>query len=271
MLNYYYQVAPYILPYLQNRPQSLNRFPHGINGESFYQKDITGKAPAWIKTHKRYSDSNGESKEFLVCTNEGSLLYMANLGCIEMNPWHSRYQKPDNPDWSVIDLDPGTNSFDEVIETAQVVKTILDQYQITSFVKTSGSTGIHIYVPFAAKYTYDQSKQFAELIANMVHEELPLITSLERNPLKRKDKIYIDYLQNRPIQTICAPYSARPKPGATVSTPLHWDEVKKGIQISDFTINNILDRVKSEGDLFSGVMGKGIDLQKVIKQFSLSM
>ena len=125
-------------------------------------------------------------------------------------------------------------------------------------------------MPFGAKYTYDQSKQFAELIANMVHDELPLITSLERSPLKRKDKIYLDYLQNRPIQTICAPYSARPKKGATVSTPLHWDEVKKGLQMSDFTIYTILDRVKSEGDLFTPVLGKGIDLANVIKKLSLS-
>jgi bifunctional non-homologous end joining protein LigD len=254
---------------MKNRPQSLNRHPNGIDGESFYHKNMKGKIPPWLKTHRRFSDSTGVNKDFLVCTNEASLLYMANLGCIEMNPWHSRYQKPDNPDWSVIDLDPGTNSFEQVIETAQVVKSILDSCNIPSYVKTSGSTGLHIYVPFGGKYNYDQSKQFAELIANMVHNELPLITSIERNPLKRKDKIYIDYLQNRPIQTICAPYSARPKPGATGSAPLHWDEVKKGIQISDFTIHNILDRVKVEGDLFAGVMGKGIDLNKVIAQLSL--
>ncbi|MEJ7912661.1 MAG: DNA ligase, partial [Chitinophagaceae bacterium] len=177
-------------------------------------------------------------------------------------------QKPDAPDWSVIDLDPGTNSFEEVIETALVVKKVLDSAGITSYVKTSGSTGIHIYVPFGGRYSYDQSKSFAELIANIVHNELPLLTSLERSPLKRKDKIYLDYLQNRPIQTICAPYSCRPKVGATVSTPLHWDEVKPGLDMQSFTIFNILDRVKAEGDLFEGVLGKGINLNTVIKQLS---
>jgi bifunctional non-homologous end joining protein LigD len=269
LINYYHLMAPYIMPYMKDRPQSLNRFPNGINGESFYQKNMLGKVEPWIKLHRRFSESNGESKDFMVCTNEASLLYMANLGCIEMNPWHSRSKLPNHPDWSVIDLDPGDYiGFDKVVQTALVVKSILDNYKITSLVKTSGSTGLHIYVPFGARYDYDHSKQFAELIANIVHEELPDITSIERNPQKRKDKIYIDYLQNRPIQTICAPYSVRPKPGATVSAPLHWDEVNKNLKIAQFTIHNIYERVQSEGDLFIGVLGKGIDLNKIIRQLS---
>jgi bifunctional non-homologous end joining protein LigD len=251
-----------------NRPQSLNRHPNGVEGENFYHKDMKGKVEPWITTHRRFSESTGENKDFLVCNGEASLLYMANLGCIEMNPWHSRIQSPDYPDWSVIDLDPGENTFNEVIETALVVKKVLDHYHIASHVKTSGSTGLHIYVPFGAQYTYEQSKQFAELIANIVHDELPLLTSLERSPAKRKDKIYLDYLQNRPIQTICAPYSCRPKKDATVSTPLHWDEVKKGLSMSQFTLKNIVGRVRTEGDLFTGVMGPGIDLGKVIQQLS---
>jgi bifunctional non-homologous end joining protein LigD len=265
LLNYYYAMADYIMPYMKDRPQSLNRFPDGITGENFYHKNMGGKVDKWLKTFERFSDSSGEPKDFLICTNTAALLYMANLGCIEMNPWHSRAQSPHTPDWSVIDLDPGDISFEKVIETAQAVKQILDTLQIPSYPKTSGSTGIHIYVPLGAKYNYEQSKQLAELIANLVHEDLPAFTSLIRNPQKRKDKIYIDYLQNRPIQTICAPYSVRPKRGATVSAPLHWDEVKKGLKISDFTIKNILERVKAEGDLFEGVMGKGIDLNKVLK------
>ncbi len=268
MLNYYYNIAEYIMPYMKDRPQSLNRFPNGISGESFYHKNMGGKVDKWLKTFKRFSESTGEPKDFLICTDAASLIYMANLGCIEMNPWHSRVQSPLYPDWSVIDLDPGEISFEKVIETAQVVKQILDSLQISSYPKTSGSTGIHIYIPLGAKYNYEQSKQLAELIANLVHEELLSFTSLIRDPKKRTDKIYIDYLQNRPIQTICAPYSVRPKPGATVSAPLHWTEVKKGLKISDFTIKNILERVKAEGDLFEGVMGKGIDLNKILKGLS---
>ncbi len=265
LLNYYYYMAEYIMPYMKDRPQSLNRFPNGITGKNFYHKNMGGKVDTWLKTFERFSDSSGEPKDFLICTNTASLLYMVNLGCIEMNPWHSRVQSPHSPDWSVIDLDPGTISFEKVIETAQVVKQVLNTLQIPSYPKTSGSTGIHIYIPLGAKYNYEQSKQLAELIANIVHEELPSFTSLVRNPQKRKDKIYIDYLQNRPIQTICAPYSVRPKPGATVSAPLHWEEVKKGLKMADFTIKNISERVKAEGDLFEGVMGKGIDLNKILK------
>lgn len=268
MLKYYYSIAEYILPYMKDRPQSLNRFPNGINGESFYHKNMGGKVDKWLKTFKRFSESSGEPKDFLICTDTASLIYMANLGCIEMNPWHSRVQTPLYPDWSVIDLDPGKISFEKVIETAQVVHQVLDSLQIPSYPKTSGSTGIHIYIPLGAKYNYEQSKQLAELIANLVHEELPSFTSLVRDPRKRPDKIYIDYLQNRPIQTICAPYSIRPKPGATASAPLHWDEVKQGLQISDFTMKNMLDRVKEVGDLFDGVLGKGIDLNKILKGLS---
>jgi bifunctional non-homologous end joining protein LigD len=149
-----------------------------------------------------------------------------------------------------------------------VVHEILDSLQIPSYPKTSGSTGIHIYIPLGAKYNYEQAKQLAELIANLVHEELPDFTSLERNPQKRKDKIYIDYLQNRPIQTICSAYSVRPKPGATVSAPLHWTEVKKGLKMSQFTMKTMIERVRAEGDLFTGVLGKGIDLNKVLKGLS---
>ena len=265
LLKYYEDIAPYMLPYMINRPQSLNRFPNGINGESFYHKNMGGKVDPWIQTFKRFSESNGEPKDFLICTNTASLLYMVNLGCIEMNPWHSRVQTALYPDWSVIDLDPGEISFEKVIETARMVKEVLDSLQIPSYPKTSGSTGIHIYIPLGAKYNYEQSKQLAELIANMVHAELPDFTSLVRSPAKRTDKIYIDYLQNRPIQTICAPYSVRPKPGATVSAPLHWDEVKKGLKMEQFTMKNMLQRVKSEGDLFAGVLGKGIDLNKILK------
>lgn len=268
MLKYYHNIAPYILPYMKDRPQSLNRFPNGVNGENFYHKNMGGKVDKWLKTFKRFSESTGEPKDFLICTDTASLIYMANLGCIEMNPWHSRVQSPLYPDWSVVDLDPGDISFEKVIETAQVVKQVLDSLQIPSYPKTSGSTGIHIYIPLGAKYNYEQSKQLAELIATLVHDELPSFTSLIRNPRKRTDKIYIDYLQNRPIQTICAPYSIRPKPGATVSAPLHWDEVKKGLKISDFTMKNIFERVKSEGDLFEGVLNKGIDLNKILKGLS---
>ncbi len=266
MFNYYYQVAEYILPYLKDRPMSLNRFPNGINGKSFYQKDVKGKAPDWVTKTFPYTTSDGEHKEYLVGSDESYLLWMASLGCIEMNPWFSRVQSPDNPDYCVIDLDPDKNTFEQVIEAAQEVKKVLDAIDVPCYPKTSGSTGIHIYIPLEAKYTYDQSQMFARLIVNLVHKQIPEYTSLERMISNRKGKMYLDFLQNRPGATIAGPYSLRPKPGATVSMPLHWDEVKPGLKMNDFTIFNSIDRLKVEGDLFKGVLGKGIDLEKVIKK-----
>jgi len=268
MLNYYYQVAPYILPYLKDRPQSMNRHPNGINGESFYFKDVTGTAPDWIETFEYKSDTDNRLRKYLVAKDAASLLYMATLGCIEMNPWHSKVEKEDFPDWCIIDLDPAENTFNQVIEAAKVAKDILESMGVTCYPKTSGSTGIHVYIPLGAKYTYEQSKEFARVIATLVQREIPEYTSIERIINARSGKMYIDFLQNRPQATIAAPYSLRPKPGATVSMPLHWDEVKKGLKMSDFTIYNAMDRIKNEGDIFKPVLGKGINLEKVIKQFN---
>ena len=266
LINYYYQVAPYILPYMKDRPQSMNRHPNGINGESFYQKDVTGKVPDWIKTFPYFSEADNRQKNFLVCSDEATLLYLASLGCIEMNPWNSRAKFPDKPDWCVIDLDPDGNPFSQVIETADVTRRILDAAGIPSYPKTSGSTGIHIYIPFGAKYSYEQSREFGRLIAGMVHTRLPKFTSIERATRSRKGKIYIDFLQNRPQATLATAYSVRPKPGATVSAPLLWDEVRKGMRIQDFTIVNMPSRLRETGDLFKGVLGKGINLKKVIQK-----
>ena len=265
LINYYYQVAPYMLPYLKSRPQSLNRHPNGITGQSFYQKDVTGKVPEWIEKFPYRSEADDRDKEFMVASNEASLLYMASLGTIEINPWSSTVKKPDNPDWCIIDLDPDTNTFDKVIETALVTKQILDAIEVDSYVKTSGSTGIHIYIPLGAKYNYEHSKEFARVIVRLVQGQLPGFTSIERATKLRKGKIYLDFLQNRPQATLAAPYSVRPKPGATVSAPLFWEEVKKGLKLKDFTIKNMPARLKEIGDIFKPVLGKGINMQKAIK------
>jgi bifunctional non-homologous end joining protein LigD len=269
LLNYYYQVAPYILPFLKDRPQSLNRFPNGITGPGFYQKNVSGKVPDWITTFPYHSADDNEDKEFLVCTDEASLLYMISLGCIELNPWSSRTAKPDNPDWCIIDLDPDKKTpFDKVIEAAQVTRRILEAAGVTSYCKTSGSTGLHIYFPLGAKYTYEHSKEFARVVVQHVQDKIPDFTTIERITNARKGKMYLDFLQNRPQATIAAPYSVRPKPGATVSTPLHWDEVKKGMTTQDFTMKNMPARLKEMGDLFKPVLGKGIDMEKALKKLN---
>ncbi|KAA8476113.1 bifunctional non-homologous end joining protein LigD [Arcticibacter tournemirensis] len=265
LFNYYYQVGEYIMPYLKDRPQSLNRFPNGINKPGFYQKNVKDKAPAWAETFP-YTTSDGEHKEFLVPKDEASLLWMASLGCIEMNPWFSRVQSPDYPDYCVIDLDPDQNTFEQVIEAALTVKKVLDAIDVPCFCKTSGSTGIHIYIPMGAKYTYDQSQLFARLLVNIVHRQIPGYTSIERQIKNRKGKMYLDFLQNRPGATIAGPYSLRPKPNATVSMPLHWDEVKPGLKMKDYNIFNAIGRLRTEGDLFAGALGEGIDLEKAVKK-----
>lgn len=267
MLQYYLQIAPFMMPYLLNRPQSLNRHPNGVGAPNFFQKDMKGKLPPWMQTHTDFSESTNVNVEYLVCTNAAVLAYMANLGCIEINPWHSRVSSVLQPDWCLIDLDPDKkNTFEQVIQTAQVVKKVLDATGAHGCVKTSGATGIHIYIPMGAKYSYDQSKQLAQLLVTLVQQELPELTSIERNPEKRKGKIYLDFLQNRETQTAAAPYSLRPKPGVPVSTPLHWDELKKGLTPVTYHARNIFERLKTEGDLFKPVLEKGIDLHEVLKK-----
>ncbi|HEV3414601.1 MAG TPA: DNA ligase D [Puia sp.] len=269
LLNYYYQVAPYMLPWLKDRPQSLNRHPNGITGPSFYQKNVSGKVPDWITTFPYHSADDNEDKEFLVCTDEASLLYMVSLGCIELNPWSSRVATPENPDWCIIDLDPDKKTpFEKVIEAALVTRKILEAAGVTSYCKTSGSTGLHIYFPLGAKYPYENSKEFARVIVQHVHNEIPDFTTVERMTSQRKGRMYLDFLQNRPQATIAAPYSVRPKPGATVSAPLHWKEVKKGMTTQDFTMKNMPARVKEMGDLFKPVLGKGIDMEKALKKLN---
>lgn len=265
VINYYHEMAPFILPYLKARPQSLNRYPDGITGGSFYQKDVTGKVPEWAKTYLYHAEGDDTDKHFLLGDDEATLLYMAGLGCIELHPWSSTIKKPAHPTWCIIDLDPDQNSFEQVIRAAQVTKAVLDDMGVPSYCKTSGSTGLHIYIPMGNRYTYEQSREFARIIVTLVHRELPKFTSLERVLAKRKGKMYLDFLQNRAQATIAAPYSLRPKPGATVSMPLDWEEVKKGLQMKDFTIFNAAARANELGDIFKPVLGKGIDLRVVIK------
>jgi bifunctional non-homologous end joining protein LigD len=165
-----------------------------------------------------------------------------------------------------IDLDPDRHHFDKVIEAALVTKQILDSAGVKSYCKTSGSTGLHIYIPLGAKYTYEQSKEFARSVATLVHKEIPRFTSIERQISNRKGKLYIDFLQNRPSATLASAYSLRPKAGATVSMPLHWEEVKKGLKMKDFNIHTVVERARAEGDIFKPVLGKGINMLAALKK-----
>ena len=264
LFDYYRAVAPFILPYLRDRPESLHRFPNGIAAKGFFQKNIP-EHPPWVQTVNIPSDA-GDPVEYLVCQDEATLLYMANLACIELNPWNVRVQNLARPDWMVIDLDPLGVDFDSVVAVAKVVHRTFEQVDAASFCKTSGATGMHIFVPMGAKYETEQVVQFAELIANVVHQQTPELTSLERSPSARARRVYLDYLQNNRGQTLAAPYSVRPQPGATVSTPLKWSEVRAGLNPARFTIKTLSKRLDSVGDLWQAVLGKGINLEAALKR-----
>lgn len=272
VIDYYDQMSDLIIPYLKDRPQSLFRTPNGINQKGFFQKDAGDEAPSWVKHMPLYSDSVKKDVDYILCNDKAALLYLANLGCIEINPWHSRVKSLDNPDYLIIDIDPSdNNTFDQVIEAANVVKGILDKAGAMSICKTSGASGLHVYVPLGKKYDYDQARDFANLVCMMASQLMPEFTTLERSLTKRsKDKIYMDYLQNRKGQTIACVYSVRPKKGATVSTPLDWSEVKPGLTPKDFTIKTIQERLKKKGDLFAPMLDSknAIDLGKCLENLS---
>src|SRR3989344_5995246 len=192
VIEYYRKIAPYILPYLKDRPESLLRQPNGIGKPGFFQKNIEHKVPERVVTHKIYSESNEENINYLVCQNKETLIYMANLGCIEINPWFSRIQHLDHPDYCVLDLDPEKISFEKVIEAALTIHKFLDKLDIPNYCKPSGATGLHIYIPLGAKYGYNQAKTFAELVAKIINKQIPEFTSVLRMPAKRQGKVYLD-------------------------------------------------------------------------------
>ncbi|HZG00759.1 MAG TPA: DNA ligase D [Chitinophagales bacterium] len=266
-VNYYASMADLMLPYLKDRPQSMHRFPNGADKPGFFQKDVEPKnMPEYVRTEQMFSESTGKMVDYIICDNKATLVYMANLGCIEIHPWNSRVANPEKPDWLVIDLDPEDIDFQEVVKTALAAKKVYDEIGLPCYVKTSGSTGIHICVPLGAKYEFETVRNFAEMVARRINAMLPDTTSVERSPSKRKKKVYLDYLQNSIGQTLAAPYSVRPKPGATVSTPLEWKEVNAKLSPKNFTIKNILKRVKTKGDLWKPVLGKGVDMNKALKK-----
>jgi bifunctional non-homologous end joining protein LigD len=265
VINYYNKVSDYILPYLKDRPQSLKRNPGGIEDKGFYHKDAGDKAPQWVKSVEIYSESGNKTIDYILCNDKATLLYLNNLGCIEINPWNSRIKKPDNPDYLIMDIDPSEkNTFNQVIDVALMIKEVLDKAKCTCYAKTSGATGIHVYIPLGGTYTYDQARPFSELIANLVNEQLPDFTTVERPLNQRRGRIYIDFLQNRRGQTLSSVYSIRPVPGASVSTPLQWKEVKRGISPLDFTIKTIHKRLDKIGDIFGNVLTDKNDLRKCI-------
>lgn len=267
VIAYYDGMAGYVLKYIQDRPQSMRRTPDGIKSDGFFQKDMAGKAPSWAKTRKIKSSSKGESIEYLICNDKETLIYMANLGCIEINPWSSRVGNINNPDYIIFDLDPNKATLKDLITTANKVKEVLDSLGIKGYLKTSGGKGLHVFIPVKPKYTYDQTRDFSHIISQAVHKALPKITSLERLPKNREGKVYLDFLQNGKGKTMACAYSLRPREGATASAPLEWEELnEKGFDLKNYNIKTLPERVKEKGDLWEDFFDNAVDLKAVLEK-----
>jgi bifunctional non-homologous end joining protein LigD len=263
VIAYYESVAKVILPHLKDRPMVLNRHPNGITGESFFQKNVnTAQIPSWV--HTVPVKHHEKTVRYILVQDKDTLIYVANLGCIELNPFHSHTPTLEKPDYLLIDLDPENVPFDKVVSTALIIHEIFEDLKVPNYCKTSGGRGLHIYVPLGAQYEYEQVQYMTKLIAFLALQKLPDLISLERSPSKRQKQIYIDVPRNSWGQTIAAPYSLRPRPGAPASTPLEWEEVKAGLDPLAFNMKTVPKRVAKVGDLFKPVLKKGVNWKHIL-------
>jgi bifunctional non-homologous end joining protein LigD len=255
-IKYYTEVASFILPHLKDRPMVFTRYPNGIYDKAFYQKNVPDYAPKWLHTVD-ITSHEGIVTKYIIINDAKSLIWAANQACLELHPWLSRTSSLGNPDFIIFDLDPMENTdFEDARKVALALKQLFDSEGLLSFPKTSGSTGLQVYIPIAAKYTYEQAREFAKLLCLVIERTFPDITTTERSVDKREGKLYLDYLQNVKGKTIVAPYSPRPKKGAPVSCPLTWSELDQGVTTDIFTIKSMPARLRQKGDLFREVLTK---------------
>jgi len=248
LIAYYGAVARWLLPYLEDRPVVLTRFPDGIEGKSFYQKDAPAFTPDWIRTAAIWSEGTEKEIRYIVCENEQALLFLANLGTIPVHVWSSRVATIQRPDWCILDLDPKGAPFENVIELARAIHDLCETIELPCFPKTSGSTGLHVLIPLGRQCTYEQSRMLGNLLARVIHDQHREISTIARLLAARAGKVYLDFLQNRHGQLLVAPFSVRPLPGAPVSTPLRWSEVNKKLDNARFTIRNTVERMEKLGE-----------------------
>jgi bifunctional non-homologous end joining protein LigD len=259
LLEYYRAVAPALVPHLKDRPFTMVRYPDGIEGKKFFQKDAPSHMPEWIprfRTQVSTRESPRQRKwvNFPVVSDELALLWMVNMGCIDMNTWYSRIDRPDRPDWVLFDLDPSADAgFKETVQVALLVKQALDAFGLVGFPKTSSAEGMHVLVPIERRYTYADTRQFAEIVAGAIARTHRGLATTEWTKSKRRG-VLIDSNQNGEGKTIASVYSVRPRPGAPVSTPLRWSEVNEELDPLSFTMPVVLERVRKHGDLFEGML-----------------
>ena len=247
LLRYYLEVSEHILPVLKNRPAILQRWPRGINAPMFFQQDLES-APPFVKT-VHLTNQQGRELDYAVYTSLASLLHLVNLGTIEQHPWHSTTAKLDHPDWIAIDLDPKEAPWENVLQVALLTKDVCDEVGLNAFPKTSGSSGIHIYVPLKPTNEYESVAEFSKLLAGEIARRAPAIATVERSIAKRKrEQVYVDWMQNARGKSLASVFTVRAKPKATVSMPLTWKQIKQGVKISDFTVKNVPALLKKNGD-----------------------
>jgi bifunctional non-homologous end joining protein LigD len=266
LIQYYRTIAPLLLPYLKNRPLVLTRYPDGIAGKSFFQKDAPEFVPSWIRREKIYSKDTDRDIGYIIVDDLETLLYVINMGTIPLHLWSSRVDSLERPDWLVLDLDPKGAPFSHVVEVACAVHEILTELRLESFIKTSGASGLHILVPLGARYTHEQAKNFARLLAILGAESVPDISTIARPIAARRGKVYIDFGQNGYGVTIAAPFAVRPLRKATVSCPLLWQEVNARLDPSLFTIETVPPRFQKMKDPMASILRKGMDLASALKQ-----
>ncbi|MBI3722681.1 DNA ligase D, partial [bacterium] len=269
LIEYYRKISPWLLPYLRDRPLVLTRFPDGIHGKSFFQHNAPGFVAEWLRTHRLWSEHSGREIEHFICDDEESLLYLVNLGSIPLHIWSSRVGSLEKPDWLTLDLDPKGAPFAHVVEIARALHELCEEVGLPSFAKTSGSTGLHVFVPLAGQLTYEQARTFAALLARAIEQEKPSIATTTMNVQARGGRVYPDFLQNAHGRTLAAPFSARPLPGAPVSTPLRWSEVSARLDPRKHTIATVPARLERSGkDPLLPVLELAPDLSRALEALS---
>ena len=270
LIQYYSSVADLILPHLAGRPLSMSRYPDGIDGPSFYEKRAPGHQPDWMTTGTVHSDSMGGDIEFLLADSRQSLMWFANMGCIEMHPFHSRVGDLDHPDLAIFDLDPAEGAtWEQVVTAAGMIRTVLAQLDLVGWPKLSGSKGMHVYVPLAPVHTHERVRRFAGAVGELMAAANPDDVTMAWDIPKRKGKVFVDHNRNAFGQTIASVYSVRPRPGAPVSIPLRWEEIGD-VRNGDYTIDNVWDRLRTSGDLFAGVLDNPQNLDAAEERLGLT-
>jgi bifunctional non-homologous end joining protein LigD len=265
LIAFYRRVSPWLLPYLRDRPLVLTRFPDGIAGKSFFQKNAPPYVPQWLRTQTMWSEHAGREIEYFVVDDVEALTYVVNLATIPLHVWGSRLSDLQHPDWCILDLDPKGAAFSHVVRIARRVRELCEEIELPCYLKTSGSTGLHVLIPLGGQCTFDQCKQIGEVIGRIVSSQLRDIATIERAMRARRGRVYIDYVQNGHGRLLVAPLSVRPLPRAPVSTPLRWDELREDMDQHELNIASVPQRLEtSQDDPMLRVLSDRPDLPKLL-------